>query len=73
MKFVVGALRGALGWAWRQVGDCTVCTYVRICGVDLDGAAGCWSWLGPSEELLKPKKYFEAAKRYLIPNHVVAK
>jgi hypothetical protein len=42
VKSVVGALR-RLDWTWGQVGDWAVCTYVCICGGDLDGAAGCWS------------------------------
>jgi hypothetical protein len=42
VKFVVGALR-RLDWTWEQVGDWAVCTYVCICGGDLDGAVGCWS------------------------------
>jgi hypothetical protein len=42
VKFVVAALR-RLDWTWEQVGDWAVCTYVCVCGGNLDGAVGCWS------------------------------
>jgi hypothetical protein len=43
VKFVVEALR-RLDWTWKTgAEDWAVCTYVCICGGDLDGAVGCWS------------------------------